>query len=168
MDGSENFYRPWTDYVQGFGDLSGEFWLGLDRIHRLTRDGAQIFFNMTTWEGKHEFAHYQVFTVHGAATAHRMNVDAFGYNGSIKELLSFHDNMKFSTFDRDNDGHGTENCVTRYLDGGGWWYKNCYRLGNVNGVYGKREQGGIGYWDSGNIPIKDVNIRIRPIEGTCA
>jgi len=165
MDGSENFYRPWTDYIQGFGDLSGEFWLGLDRIHRLTRDGAQIFFNMTTWEGTHEYAHYQVFTVHGAATAYRMNVDAFGYSGSIKELLSYQDNIKFSTFDRDNDVTSS-NCVTN-LNGGGWWYKDCYRLGNVNGVYGKREQGGIGYWDGTYIPIKNVNVRIRFIDGAC-
>ena len=36
MDGTVDFYRNWTDYVKGFGDLSGEFWLGLSKIHRLT------------------------------------------------------------------------------------------------------------------------------------
>ncbi|CAL4122653.1 unnamed protein product, partial [Meganyctiphanes norvegica] len=25
-----NFSRPWADYVQGFGELAKEFWLGLD------------------------------------------------------------------------------------------------------------------------------------------
>lgn len=27
-DGSVNFFRGWNEYVRGFGDLNGEFWLG--------------------------------------------------------------------------------------------------------------------------------------------
>jgi len=28
MNGKVNFYRNWTDYDRGFGNLHGEFWLG--------------------------------------------------------------------------------------------------------------------------------------------
>ena len=35
QDGSENFFRHFNEYVAGFGDLNGEFWLGLEAIHRL-------------------------------------------------------------------------------------------------------------------------------------
>ena len=28
MDGSENFYRNWSDYQRGFGSKNGEFWQG--------------------------------------------------------------------------------------------------------------------------------------------
>ena len=46
MDGSVDFYRNWTDYQQGFGNLSGEFWLGLDKIHRLTSTPTKLQVDM--------------------------------------------------------------------------------------------------------------------------
>ena len=46
MDGSVDFYRYWTDYQQGFGNLSGEFWLGLDKIHCLISTATELRVDM--------------------------------------------------------------------------------------------------------------------------
>ena len=35
-DGSVDFYRNWDQYVNGFGNLNGEFWLGLRQINEIT------------------------------------------------------------------------------------------------------------------------------------
>ena len=43
QDGSVDFYRGWNDYKAGFGQLTAEFWLGNDEIHRLTAlTGAEL------------------------------------------------------------------------------------------------------------------------------
>ena len=28
-DGSVNFIRPWSEYAAGFGNVTGEFWIGV-------------------------------------------------------------------------------------------------------------------------------------------
>ena len=36
-----DFYTGWGEYKNGFGDLNGEFWLGLYKIYRLTNSDTQ-------------------------------------------------------------------------------------------------------------------------------
>uniref|UniRef100_A0A0K8V0W4 Angiopoietin-related protein 4 n=1 Tax=Bactrocera latifrons TaxID=174628 RepID=A0A0K8V0W4_BACLA len=38
MDGTEDFYRDWDDYVTGFGDPEGEYFIGLYKLYALTND----------------------------------------------------------------------------------------------------------------------------------
>ncbi|KAH3792081.1 fibroleukin-like [Dreissena polymorpha] len=58
-DGSMDFNRTWADYKAGFGDLSGEFWLGNEHIYQLTKDEQrELRIDMETFDGKKGYALY--------------------------------------------------------------------------------------------------------------
>ena len=65
LDGSVDFYLNWSDYKQGFGNLSGEFWLGLEKIYRLTsHDNINTMrVDLEDFEGNTSYAEYDKFGV---------------------------------------------------------------------------------------------------------
>ena len=114
------FYRYWTDYQQGFGNLSGEFWLGLDKIHRLTPTATQLRIDMQDFEGYSAYAQYSSFTVGDSVSKYTLSVS--GYSGTAGDSLAYQNGHKFSTRDQDNDAdsHTGSNCAQAYI--GAWWY----------------------------------------------
>ncbi|XP_038064676.1 ficolin-3-like [Patiria miniata] len=60
QDGSVDFYLNWAEYQSGFGDLSGEFWLGNDNLAKLTADGCQgkweLRVDLEDWNGSTAWA----------------------------------------------------------------------------------------------------------------
>ena len=46
------FAREMKEYVDGFGDPSKEFWLGLDKLVSLTKNGAELWIEIETFEVK--------------------------------------------------------------------------------------------------------------------
>ena len=89
LDGSVDFYRNWTDYKQGFGNLSGEFWLGLDKIHRLTSQTKNTLrVELEDFDGNTAYAEYDTFAVGNEADKYRLSVA--GYTGNlISQSCSF-------------------------------------------------------------------------------
>ena len=129
VDGSVDFYRRWTDYQQGFGILSGEFWLGLDKIHRLTPTATQLRIDMQDFEGNSRYAQYSSFSVGDSVSKYTLSVS--GYSGTAGDSLAYHNGHKFTTRDQDNDVYGA-NCAQQYK--GAWWYRSCH-YSNLNGLY---------------------------------
>ena len=134
QDGSVDFYKYWADYVNGFGNLSGEFWLGLDNIHRLTKgrqNTLRLDFKYGYWYPY--YAQYSTFSVGDSTTKYTLTVGSPGGNGAGDSLSGRQslNGMKFTTRDNDNDYH-FQNCAV--LHHGAWWYKSCSES-NLNGRY---------------------------------
>ena len=52
VDGTVSFKRSWNDYKHGFGGPYGEFWIGLETMHRMTSQGAyRLRIDMWDWDG---------------------------------------------------------------------------------------------------------------------
>ncbi|XP_019863762.1 PREDICTED: fibrinogen C domain-containing protein 1-like [Amphimedon queenslandica] len=130
QDGSVNFFRYWTDYENGFGNLTGEFWLGLSKIHRLTKEGSNTLrVDLGDFDNNARYANYSTFSVSDGRTEYILTVG--GYSGTAGDSMAYHNGLRFSTRDNDNDPVGS-NCAQE--GSGAWWYKSCYRS-NLNGRY---------------------------------
>ncbi|XP_077972598.1 uncharacterized protein LOC120339296 [Styela clava] len=60
VDGTESFHRVWEEYDDGFGNKTGEFWLGLETIHQLTEDGTyEPRIDLSDWNNNVAYAKYR-------------------------------------------------------------------------------------------------------------
>jgi len=161
QDGSVDFYRGWNDYKSGFGQLTAEFWLGNDKIHRLTASRASsLRVELEDWNGVRVYAKYGRFNIGDEQTKYRLEVSS--YSGTAGgDSLAYHNNMAFTTKDRDHDRQSTENCAVRWT--GAWWYNGCHHS-NLNGKYLGNELDNRGIrWNAfrGPLSLKFIEMKLR-------
>ncbi|ALC41965.1 CG8642 [Drosophila busckii] len=162
-DGSVDFYRNWQAYRQGFGKLNAEFFLGLEKLHRLTSyQPHELYVSLRLFNGTTRFAFYDDFLIGSESEGYVLKLLGT-YHGDASDAMRTHDKMKFSTYDRDHDEFTHMNCAEYHH--GAWWYDFCSRS-NLNGKYfkaGTDSEQSI-FWDrwySFN-SLKSVQMLIRP------
>ncbi|XP_019948011.2 fibrinogen-like 2a isoform X2 [Paralichthys olivaceus] len=144
LNGSVSFNRTWVEYKKGFGNLRGEFWLGNDHMHLLTKAKDMILrIELEDFEGVREYAKYDQFYVSNEFLRYRLSIS--GYSGTAGNAISFnkhfnHDQKFFSTPDRDNDMYPSGNCGAYYSSG--WWFDACMSA-NLNGKYYHKRYKGV-------------------------
>ncbi len=130
QDGSVDFYRNWTEYQSGFGDLQNEFWLGNDNLRDLTGSGQwQLRVDMEDWESNTTWASYGEFAVTG--DKYNLSVGFYDHRSTAGDSMEDHNGLPFSTKDLDNDAK-LFNCAEKRE--GGWWFGGCFRA-HLNGKY---------------------------------
>ncbi|XP_020803843.1 ficolin-2-like isoform X4 [Drosophila serrata] len=162
-DGSEDFYRGWEDYKQGFGQLGNEFFLGLDRIHAMTASEPQeLLVLLEDHEGVKAYELYDDFRVGSEGSNYTLESLGFA-SGDAGDSLRYQLGMMFSTKDRKNDLR-TDGQECAIMSTGAWWYKNC-RQSNLCGKYGDNELGkGVAWRDFRTLSysLKRAVMMIRP------
>ena len=132
-DGSGSLNRPWVEYKVGFGDPSGNYWLGNDLLSQLTANNRyKLRFDLQSRDtGNWYYAEYSRFIVLSEAYNYELQVAGFSGNASF-DALRLHNGAQFTTIDRDNDRYSRGNCAV-WSRGGFWWRVGCGECG-VNGA----------------------------------
>ncbi|XP_050045798.2 techylectin-5A-like [Dermacentor andersoni] len=125
-----HFYRNWTEYANGFGNPSDEYWIGNHALHTLTSGDEEMALRVVLSNNTEDSVSVDYESVRIASEADLFKIqvgkhlgpagwDAFNVNG-----------RNFSTFDRDNDVW-PQNCAVTFR--GAWWYSSCH-ASNLNGL----------------------------------
>uniref|UniRef100_A0A4W5QMV4 Angiopoietin 2a n=1 Tax=Hucho hucho TaxID=62062 RepID=A0A4W5QMV4_9TELE len=167
FDGRVDFHRTWKEYKMGFGNPSGEYWLGNEFVSILTNQQPYVLrIQMMDWEENSGFSLYDQFSLGSEAEKYRIHLK--GYSGTAGKISSLgQPGSDFSTKDADND-----RCVCKcsQLTTGGWWFDAC-GPSNLNGIFFQHGQNsnrfnGIKwyYWKGSGYSLKSTTMMIRPVD----
>jgi hypothetical protein len=135
-DKTFNWNRPWNDFKIGFGQLGLNYWFGLEKLHQLTAAvpcKVRMDFRLTS-QSTIQFIQMAVFSIGDEASHYQlawsgMTVsDASITDSLFKHPETYHNGLTFSTYDNNRafDIGNYQPCPS--LQGGGWWFKDCYAL----------------------------------------
>ncbi|XP_078485094.1 ficolin-1-like [Ciona intestinalis] len=78
MDNRTDFDRVWLDYKTGFGNKLASFWIGLENIRALTKNGDnELRIDITTCNNTKIVAEYSNFMVGPESDRYRLNISGF-------------------------------------------------------------------------------------------
>ncbi|KAJ8406194.1 hypothetical protein AAFF_G00304250 [Aldrovandia affinis] len=161
--GKLDFMKRWRQYIQGFGEMTDEFWLGLEKIYDLTNTATQYELRVDLKKGAESaYAVYDNFKI--APVRQKFKLTIGNYRGNAGDAMTYHQGRPFSTVDSDND-IALGNCALTHR--GAWWYKNCH-LANLNGHWGDtRHSLGVNWepWKGHLVSLDFTEMKIRPVGG---
>ncbi|XP_078029452.1 tenascin-N isoform X1 [Epinephelus lanceolatus] len=159
--GKLDFMKRWRQYIAGFGNMTDEFWIGLDKIYELTNTPTQYELRFDLGLGtERAYAVYDNFKI--APVKQKFKLTIGNYRGTAGDAMTYHQGRPWTTVDSDND-IALGNCALTHR--GAWWYKNCH-LANPNGKWGDvRHSVGVNWepWKGHLVSLDFTEMKIRPV-----
>ena len=120
----------------GFGDVSGEFWLGNKWLNLLTKSELYDYY-VVAYDSQETKATKKMYgvTVENETLKYQLSFqeegNGFSYGMDTKAGMN---GMKFSTYDDQYNDKFDGKCCVEYGGSGGWWYGFCH-VESMNGRY---------------------------------
>ncbi|KAM6989648.1 tenascin-N isoform 2-T2 [Tautogolabrus adspersus] len=160
-NGKLDFMKRWRQYIAGFGNMTDEFWIGLDKIYQLTNTPTQYELRFDLGLGSERaYAVYDNFKI--APVKQKFKLTIGTYRGTAGDAMTYHQGQPWTTVDNDND-ITLGNCALTHR--GAWWYLNCH-LANLNGMWGdNRHSLGVNWepWKGHLTSLDFTEMKIRPV-----
>lgn len=129
--------KVYSDYVNGYGNTTSDWWLGLEKLLELNQAGFQVLTQHIRVYLSNSGSETMSFTIRSNVTITKDHQDRFlvtehwwqAANGGdtkgnfVETCFGQLKNIPFSASDFDNDGIENRNCAAEI--GNGWWYRNC-------------------------------------------
>ena len=93
VDGTVNFNRTWEEYKKGFGDfLIHEFWLGLNKIQRLTQIKTEnkLRVDLGVNASKTVYAEYKWFGIENETADYKLRIGNISRKPIYSSLIHDH------------------------------------------------------------------------------
>ncbi len=142
--------------------MTGEFWLGLRKLHRITAlsaaVGNELRVDLEDFEGNTTYAKYGGFAIGDSAAKYRLTIS--GYSGTAGDSMTRPNGNHFSTRDQDNDTW-SKNCAQTFK--GGWWYDSCHESSLYLKGHHSSYADGVNwrYWKGYNYSLKFTEMKLR-------
>ncbi|XP_056586520.1 angiopoietin-related protein 5 [Triplophysa dalaica] len=184
-DGLTDFKKVWSEYLDGFGHLPGEHWLGLRKVFNILNQKNtrfQLHVSLVSQDDSIAYASYDNFWLEDETNFFAIHLGR--YAGSAGDAFRGYDQEEnqdtapFSTSDIDNDGcapfctfdeKAVESCSV-HQNNTGWWFNQCGKA-NLNGSQLDQDYTTQSHirWDTWTkngkpVQIKSVSMKIRRVQ----
>lgn len=95
FDGTVDFDRDLVTYQEGFGEPNGEFWLGLEKMHRITTQKQhELYIHIVDYDGDTHYARYDNFVVGSKVEEYQLK--SLGvYLGDAGDMMRMSEKVNF-------------------------------------------------------------------------
>ncbi|XP_030243365.1 angiopoietin-related protein 1-like [Drosophila navojoa] len=92
IDGTESFNLNWEEYKKGFGDIKGEYFIGLEDMYLITQSQPhELYIHLEDFNNETRYARYSNFLIGSEEESYKL-LQLGNYSGNASNIMQYHIN----------------------------------------------------------------------------